>query len=36
VKLEDHRARGPMEEVGGRCSEAKGGEDHSGRNDPVS
>jgi hypothetical protein len=32
---EDNRARGLMQEVEGRRSEAKGGEDHSGRNDPV-
>jgi hypothetical protein len=32
---EDHIARGPVQEIEGRRSEAKGGEDHPGRNDPV-
>jgi hypothetical protein len=35
VKPEDHRARGPVQEVQGGRSEAEGGEDHPGRNDPV-
>jgi hypothetical protein len=34
-KSEDHRTRGPVQEVEGRRSEAEGGEDHLGRNDPV-
>jgi hypothetical protein len=33
--VEDHKAGGPVQEVEGRCSEAKGGEYHPGRNDPV-
>jgi hypothetical protein len=35
VKPEDHRAGGLLQEVEGRRSEAKGGEDFSGRNDTV-
>jgi hypothetical protein len=32
---EDHRAGGTVQEVEGRHSEAKGGEGHPARNDPV-
>jgi hypothetical protein len=35
VKPEDHRVGVPVQEVEGRRSKAKGGEDHPRRNDPV-
>jgi hypothetical protein len=35
VKPEDHRAGGPVQGVEGRRLEVEGGEDYSGRNDPV-